>query len=163
MKKKLLYGLAGILGFAAIAFAAVNSGFPFASQQWAGYGSKRGVVQFVITAASNGASSDFLPGVTGVNSLGTSALRFLNAYITTLNVSGASTLTGNVTASGTLTANQANLSMQVSTAPLTSSTVICTSSGTIVWNSTDKQVCVSSGTNKTTFVSISTPTAACAH
>ena len=161
MKKKILIGL-GVLAFAATIFAAVNSGFPFASQQWPGYGPKRNIVQFVITAASNGASSDLLPGVTGTNSLGTSVLRFLNIFTTNINVSGTSTLTG------TVTAGRVNFGVQLSTAPRTSSTLVFNSTGTIAFDTTDGYLCVSTGSAQSSFVQVSTSPlaggyAACGH
>ncbi len=55
------------------------------------------------------------------------------------------------------------MSPQISTAPLTSVTIVMKSTGTLVWNTTDKELCISSGTVQSTFVKVSTPSAACAH
>jgi hypothetical protein len=104
-KKSFLFGLGVICLLGSIAFALTNSGWPYASQIWPGVGSKRNIVQFALGAVAAGGNSGFYPGVTNTNPLGSSSLRFSNVYTTLLNVSGASTLTGAITASGGMVAS----------------------------------------------------------
>lgn len=65
---------------------------------WTGKGSRRGTVEFTIESPSMGSAANFLPGTTGTNALGTSALRFSDVQ------------TVNATVSGTLTAAGVNVS-----------------------------------------------------
>lgn len=80
----------------------------------------------------------------------------------TLVVTGATTLTGNLTSSGT-----SYFTMPVSTAPRDSSATIGTTptaAGQLVYNSTDRLVCASTGTTRFTWVLISSATpSACTH
>lgn len=161
MKKKLLIIAASLLGLASV-FAAVNSGFPFANQQWTGYGNQRGVVQWIIGATAAGNQSDFYPGVNNSNNIGTSALRPATIYTTALNVSGATTQTGNLNLSGGLT-------LFNSTAPRTANnvasiyTTYSPSTGTLFYDSTDAGLCFSTGLVQSSIVAATAPTTACGH
>jgi hypothetical protein len=65
------------------------------------------------------------------------------------------------TAATSLTVSSAGLGLLSDAAPRTNLTPL--SAGTIVWNSADGQLCVSSGTTATTWVQVSSPTVACSH
>ena len=83
-----------------------------------------------------------------------------NAITGNLTVSGTTTLTGALTTNGTL-------SLQVSTAPRSSDAnvaIVPPAAGSLVYNSTDKELCVSSGTTASTWIEVSTfGVVACRH
>lgn len=130
---------------------------------WWGKGSRNNTMEFAITSGASIGTANFVPGTDNINSLGTSSLRFSDMQTYDLTVADDLTVTDAVTVSGTLAAQNANVSIQLSTAPRTSSTIVMKSTGTLVWNTTGNQLCISSGTAQSTFVSVSTPTAACAN
>lgn len=99
--KKLSLFVAGLLGVVALAWA----GYPYYAQTWNGTGTRRNTVEFSIQTPSAGAAAIFAPGTTDTNALGSTSLRFSNVFTTLLNVSGATTLTGAITASGGIVAS----------------------------------------------------------
>lgn len=78
---------------------------------------------------------------------------------TRVSIGTTNTITGNLTVTGNV-----NFSMQLSSAPKTSSTLIFKSTGTLVYNTQDSQVCVATSTNQNSFVNLfSTSSATCGH
>ena len=150
MNKKLIYILAGILGLSAVAFAAINSGFPYAVAQWPGFGPKRGIVQFAITGTSNTSSANFVPGVTNTNALGTSSLRFSNVYTTALDISGTATLTG-------LFTQRSNAAPRTNVTPTAAYQII------INTGSSPAQACISTGTLISQWALLSNFSTACSN
>lgn len=90
-----------------------------------------------------------------------------SAGTTRITVGATNAVVGNVTVSGNLTVSGTSYYTIVgSTAPRDTSATIGitpTAIAQLVWNATDKELCVSTGATRFTWVRVSTPTVACAH
>lgn len=86
---------------------------------------------------------------------------------TRISVGSTNAIVGNVTITGNLTPSGTSYFTIVgSTAPRDTSATIGitpTAIAQLVWNTTDKELCVSTGVTRFTWVKVSTPSAACAH
>lgn len=92
------------------------------------------------------------------------ALRMVAAEAFTASAQGTTvqvrtTQTGSITPATVLTVGSNGLSLLTDAAPRTNLTP--PSAGTLAWNSGDGELCVSSGTTASTWVQVSSPTAAC--
>ncbi len=115
------------------------------------------------------AGTSLLPGTDNDFALGSSTKRWSGiwAYDLTLaddlTVADDLAVTDGLTVGGTSTLQRVTYGLQLSTAPRTSTTLVFNSTGTLVYNSTDAGLCVSTGSNQTSFVASSAPTTACGH
>lgn len=77
-----------------------------------------------------------------------------SAGTTRIHIGSTNALTGNLTTTGTL-------GLLSDSAPRTNITPVA--AGALIYNSADKEVCVSTGTTKTTWTTIASTTNACSH
>lgn len=64
---------------------------------------------------------------------------------------------------GSLTTGRVYFGLQLSTAPKTSTTLIFNSTGTLAYNTTDNQLCISTSSNQNSFVVVASFTVTCTH
>lgn len=143
--------------FAKIAQAAVLSIFVMVSIAYAatydlwtvtGSGSRRNTVEFKIQASAPGSAASLLPGTDATNDLGSSSYRFNNSYVVTANSTNVVTST-------------ATFNVRLNSAPRTN--VTPTRAGELVFNTTANELCMSTGSVASSWVKVSTPSAACAN
>lgn len=146
--KKLYIPMGFIVGIAVGVFAANQ--FPYYAQKWEGTGNRYKTTEFYIGTPSAGAAAIFAPGTTNVNDLGSSALRFRNMYGVGLDISGNTTLGDAATDVITFTGLT---QLQVSATPRSSITP--TAAGQLIFNSTGKELCMSTGTSIASWVRVS--------
>jgi len=138
-------------------------------ETWTGQGSRRNTVEFKINASSPGTAANLLPGTANTNSIGSSALPLKDVYTTDLSiaddlsVTGDISVTGDMAVTGSATLQRVTFGVQLSSAPKTSSTLVFNSTGTLVFNTQDGYLCVSTGSAKNSFVIVSSNTVTCAH
>lgn len=153
-KSGFLAAALGVVLGVSLAYAAT---YPYLIAPYRGMGARHNTLEFAIQVPSAGAAAIFAPGTTNTNALGSTLLRFSNVFTTLLNVSGLATF------SGGLTVSQANVSVQLSTAPRTSTTLVYGSTGTLVFNTTDNYLVISTSSNQASFVIVSSTFTASAH
>jgi hypothetical protein len=101
-----------------------------------GTGARNGTVEFNFVEPSEGSAMNLVPGGDNTNSLGTSALRFKTAYV-------------------------AQYVIGSNSAPRTNVTPVA--AGVLIYNSAGAELCMSTGTLVSTWVKVSSPTAACSN
>lgn len=127
-----------------------------------GKGSRRNTVEITLESPTMGSAANLNPGTNNANALGTSSLRWSDVQTTDLTaaddvtVTDDLTVTDALTVSGTSTLQRVTYGVQLSTAPRTSTTLVFNSTGTLVYNTTNKYLCISTGSAQTSFVIVST-------
>ena len=175
MKRKLFsVAVAGLLFGAIIGPLVAGVGYPVIVSSWLGDGAKRNTVQYQIRIPSSGSSAQFVPGTDNTNPLGTSSLRFSDVQTYDLTaaddvvVSDDLAVTDDITAAditvtGTSTLARSSFGIQLSSAPKTSVTLVFNSTGTLVYNTADLELCISTSSNQNSFVVVGSMTITCTH
>jgi hypothetical protein len=156
--------LVGLVGLSASVYSASGT-----IVTWTGMGSRRNTVEVTLESPSLGSAANLLPGTDNTNALGSSTKRWSDMQTVlatiggTATLSGATNIAGATTITALLTASTTTLTGGFApwSHPTPRASLIPTTTGQIVRNSTSGGFCYSTGTSAGAWVVLSATTTVC--